>query len=54
MLPSEKLSQIGRAIQDGVQRVVDSLIPPPRPRPRPVLVPAVVTPRRPTSRRSRY
>ena len=54
MLPSEKLSRIGRAIQDGVQRALDSLVPPPRPRRAPALVPAVVTPRRPAPRRPRY
>jgi len=54
MPPSDKLSKIGRAVQEGFRRAVDALVPPPQPRPAPALVPAVVAPRRPVSRRQRY
>lgn len=54
MPPNDKLSKIGRAVQEGFRRAMDALVPPPQPRPTPALVPAVVTPRRPVPRRDRY
>lgn len=44
MPPNKRLEKIGQAIEDHLRRILDALIPPPRPDPIPV---PVIAPRRP-------